>query len=151
MKLKNRIKHAVEASYYLAIADLAHSDGRAAQANEDCDDSVADALFAEAGAYATLAAIHRRLAGDVAGALRSVPDAKKWARKHLESIATGVQWWNFLVQGVTILESEAARYYREHGHPPTAFERECAQDPGMRALGAFLAQFPGCAVPVPVA
>lgn len=118
MKLKNRIKHAVEGSYYHALAERAHSDGRAAQANEDRDDAEADALFAEADAYDTLARTHDCLAGDVSDALRSVPKAMTWAREHLAAVADGVEWWNFDVHGVTILESESARYYREHGKPP---------------------------------
>jgi hypothetical protein len=109
MKLKNRIYHAVLATHLRVAADRAHSDGRAAQANEDVLDEVAARYFAEASSLDAEADHHSLLAGDVSGALRSVPNAMGWAHAALAELDPAGTYARFTVQGVVVRDTDTAR------------------------------------------
>jgi hypothetical protein len=109
MKLKNRIYHAVLATHLRVAADRAHSDGRAAAANEDVPDEVAERYFDEAALLDGEADHHSLLAGDVANALRSVPEAQRWARDTLAALDPAGTYARFAVQGVAIHDTPTAQ------------------------------------------
>lgn len=82
-------EHAAYAVYYAGLAETTHSDGRAAEQNEDVSDHTAESLFADAEKYDCLAARHAREAGSVAEVLASDPEAKARFAETLESLYPG--------------------------------------------------------------